>query len=105
MRNASLYLVIILLQYRSDLSNYDDVMITTESEREELSEVNMRLLDLGRQDTTTQVTVTVTVHTTPQFRQVLLLIHFIRILSKEWVNSYWCLPLCKISFVMAITKQ
>jgi hypothetical protein len=31
-----------------------------------------RLLDLGRQDTTTQVTVSVTVHTTPQFRQAFL---------------------------------
>ena len=31
-----------------------------------------RLLDLGRQDSTTQVTVSVTVHTTPQFRQAFL---------------------------------
>ncbi len=85
------------MQYRSDLSNYDNVMITTDSEREELSEEKTRLLDLGRQDTTTQVTVTVTVHTTQQFRQVLLLIHFIRILSKEWVISY-----CVCRFVRSV---
>jgi hypothetical protein len=30
-----------------------------------------RLLEMGRQDTTTQVTVSVTVHTTPEFRQAL----------------------------------
>jgi hypothetical protein len=34
----------------------------------ELSDREVRLLELGRQDTTTPVTVTVTVHTTPEFR-------------------------------------
>ena len=36
-----------------------------------MSQEEERLLEMGRQDTTTPVTVSVTVHTTPEFRQVL----------------------------------
>jgi hypothetical protein len=35
-----------------------------------MSHEKERLLDLGRQDTTTQVTVSVTIYTTPEFRHV-----------------------------------
>ena len=37
-----------------------------------LNREEQRLLELGRQDTTTPVTVSVTVHTTPEFRFVLI---------------------------------
>ncbi len=33
-----------------------------------VNDEKLRLLALGRQDTTTPVTVTVTIHTTPEFR-------------------------------------
>jgi hypothetical protein len=36
----------------------------------ELSDREVRLFELGRQDTTTPVTVTVTVYTTPEFRSI-----------------------------------
>jgi hypothetical protein len=42
-----------------------------EESSQKLSVEKERLLDMGRQDTTTPVTVTVTVYTTPEFRQVL----------------------------------
>ena len=46
-----------------------ELQSTFEAEYDEKpSKEYSRLLEMGKTDTTTQVTVTVTVHTTPQFR-------------------------------------
>ena len=56
--------------FRFELNENDDTaLIPSDIEHDrELSEEQSRLLDLGREDTNTSVTVTVTVHTTPEFR-------------------------------------
>ena len=56
---------------RQRLSQGDDAVRVSEGLEDldrELNDEEVRLLELGRQDTTTPVTVTVTVHTTPEFR-------------------------------------
>ncbi len=55
---------------RQRLSQGDDSVKVSEDVNaiNAINDEKLRLLALGRQDTTTPVTVTVTIHTTPEFR-------------------------------------
>jgi hypothetical protein len=58
------------LTSRQRLSRGDDSVKVSEDVNDinGVNDEKRRLLALGRQDTTTPVTVTVTIHTTPEFR-------------------------------------